>query len=89
MGNTSRAVAEHVAGHHTPVAGEWLVSRAVSMYEKNSLHRVTKMALLPLLDGPSRHGLVRHYEGMVLHDSASNFLAGVCNQVAGVKNTFG
>ena len=36
MGIASRAVAKHVGYHHTPVAGERLVRRAGSMYDKTS-----------------------------------------------------
>ena len=60
MGIASRAVAEHVGYHHTPVAGERLVGRARSVYEKNELRLITKVVLLCLLDGPSSHGVVRH-----------------------------
>ena len=60
MGVASRVVAEHVDYHHTPVAGERLVRRAGSMYDKNELRLVTKVLLLCLLGGPSSHGVVRH-----------------------------
>ena len=60
MGIASRAVAEHVGYHYTPVAGERLVRRAGPMYDKNELRLVTKVVLLCLLDGPSSHGVVRH-----------------------------
>ena len=86
MGVASRAVAKHVGYHHTPVAGERLVRRAGSMYDKNELRLVTKMALLCLLDGPSSHGVVRHLERVVLYNSIINGCEGAYNEVAVGKN---